>query len=367
MAFETFKRGWVWFVDGLAEAWIAVEGRVRRRPMTSIDLADGSGRVFGPGGAPLGRLVEEGGTSRLEPPSLARRLSGAAIDLRIPEGWLFRRELDPVAAQSAPFLDAFVRHQIDRITPWRVADVHYHILHAPLPGDATRLSVEIGVVPKRLVGTTLDMLAPLRPKIMRLIRPGPSGFVLPLGRGEAERRASLRRPIGAAVLLVAAGLALATGWAWWSTGDVQAEIDAQDQVISDRKAVLAAAARRDRAGTEADAALRRLRTAHPRAVDIIEAVSAALPDSAYLTELSIGDDGVRISGISRVVPALVPALETAGRFKDVAFAAATTRVEGGSGDRFHLEMKPAGLAPPAEAAAPTPAADAEATDAPAPP
>ncbi|HEX4767194.1 MAG TPA: PilN domain-containing protein [Lichenihabitans sp.] len=367
MAFETFKRGWIWFVDGLAEAWIAVEGRVARRPVTSIDLADGGGRVLGPSGAPLGRLVEEGGTSRLEPAGLARRLSGASIDLRIPEGWLFRRELDPVAAQSAPFLDAFVRHQIDRITPWRVSDVHYHILHAPLPGDAARLSVEIGVVPKRLVGATLALLAPLRPKAMRLVRPGPSGFILPLGRGEAERRVALRRPIGAAVLTIAAVLALATAWAWWSTGNVQAEIDAQDQVISDRKAVLAAAARRDRAGTEADAALRRLRAAHPRAVDIVEAISAALPDSAYLTDLSIGTDGVRVSGISRAVPALVPALETAGRFKDVAFAAATTRVEGGSGDRFHLEMKPAGLVPPAETAAPTPATDAETADTPAPP
>ena len=365
MAFETFKRGWIWFIDGLADAWIAAERGVRRRPATSIDLADGSGRVLGPGGAPLGRLVEERGTSRLEPASLARRLSGTSIDLRIPEGWLFRRELDPVAVQSAPFLDAFVRHQIDRITPWRVSDVHYRILQAPLPGDATRLSVEIGVVPKRLVGSTLALLAPLRPKAMRLVRPGPSGFVLPLGRGEAERRASLRRPIGAAVLMVAAGLALATGWAWWSAGDVQAEIDAQDQVISDRKAVLAAAQRRDRAGTEADAALRRLRAAHPRAVDTIEAISAALPDSAYLTDLSIGADGVRVSGISRAVPALVPALETAGRFKDVAFAAATTRVEGGSGDRFHLEMKPAGLAQPAEA--PAPAAETEAADAPASP
>ncbi len=71
---------------------------------------------------------------------------------------------------------------------------------------------------------------------------------------------------------------------------------------------------------------------------VVDALAAALPDSAHLTALAIEGDRVTVAGVSTEPSALVPALETSGDFAAVAFGAATTRAEAG-GDRFTLEMQ----------------------------
>jgi general secretion pathway protein L len=340
--FGILERGWTWLVEGLADAAVWGLDRLGRREAYRVEVGDGGAAVKSAKGADLGRLIDAEGGSRFEPPDLARRLAGAAVDVLIPPAWLFRRELDPVAAQSAPYLDAFVRHHIDRITPWRSADVHYRIDHAPLPGDPTRLAVEVGVVPKRFLAGVVAALEALRPGHLRIVaRSGSEAklFAIPLGTGVAHRTARIRRGVAVALWVVILGVPAAIGWIAWQTSAVQAEIEDADRIIEGRKAVLAAAARHDRAGTDAEDALRRLRASRLRAVDLIDALSAALPDDSYLTEFTLEPGKLRISGVSTNTPRLVPALESSGRFADAAFFEATTRVEAGTGDRFHIEMR----------------------------
>lgn len=342
MAFDTLKGGWSWFVDGLAEALLWGQDRWTRRPTSRIEIVDGIGKIVASDGSSIGQIVDRETTARLEPPDIAQRLTGAAIDIHVPPTWLFRRDLDPVATQSAPYLDAFVRHQIDRVTPWRVADVHYRTMQAPVPGDPTRLSVEIGVVPKRLVQSIVDGLLPLSPRHIRLIAQHPScatEFAIPVSDRSSERTGQLRPWIAAGVAAIGLGLVAAIGGAWWESGIVRAEIADQNQVIEQRNQVLAAAIRRDQAGAAAEGALRALRASRPKVFDLIDALSAALPDSAYLTDLTMQKDQIQITGVTRNLPQLVPALESSHRFKDAAFVAATTKLEGRDGDRFHIEMR----------------------------
>ena len=96
-----------------------------------------------------------------------------------------------------------------------------------------------------------------------------------------------------------------------------------------------------------------MRDARPSAVAIVDALAWAVPDSAHLTALSIDKDRVSISGLSTDPSALVPALETSGRFADVASSAATTRTETGDADRFSLSMRalPLVATPPSAPAA----------------
>lgn len=346
------RRGWVWFVEGLAEALLWGIDRANRRRPLRIEIGEADAVVVGPDGARLGRLRDGGETSRFEPPGLARRLAGASIDIVIPSSWLFRRDLDPVAVQSRPFLDAFVRHQIERITPWRVADAHYHIIERPMPGDATRIAVAVAVVPKRVLVRWLAPLEALKPQAIRLRAAGASDgteVLMPLGGNRSQRINRLRRAISIGLSVGAVVMVGLVGWLQWEAALVQSDIDDQDQVLSERKSVLARATRRDRPDGDAEAKLRLLRDGRPSAAEIIDALSQAVPDTAHLTTLSIDKDRVAISGISTDPSRLVPALETSGRFADVSASAATTRVETGTGDRFSLEMR--AVRPKAPAAA----------------
>ena len=69
----------------------------------------------------------------------------------------------------------------------------------------------------------------------------------------------------------------------------------------------------------------------------IEALSRALPDTAYLTELNIDGAKVRLVGIAQDAPALIAPLEQSGQFKDVHFYAPTTRNADGVRFVFHIE------------------------------
>lgn len=336
---NSLRGAWSWFVEGLVEALLRVVDGARRSAPLRIALGEGAGEVTTAGGSRLGRLAGDG--LGFAPPDLARRLSGAAVDLVIPDAWMQRRQLEPVALASRPFLDAFVRHQIERVTPWRVGDAHYRILDRPLPEDPGRLAVAVAVVPKRLVAEPLAALAPLHLRAIRLRCAGDAAgaHAIPIGGGRPRLVGRLRTGI----LRGLAGLAVAVvglvSFCEWQASLVRDDIDAQDAVLAERKAVIARARRGGDVGSAAAARLRALRESRKPSVAVLDALAAALPDSAHLTALSIDGDRLTVAGLSTAPSALVPALETSGAFADVAFGAATTPAEGGVGDRFSLEMR----------------------------
>ena len=333
------KRAWTWLVDGTAEAAAWCLDRARGRVRIEAVLTEDGTVLRTRRGAALGRLVPSGDGFVVDPPAAIARLAGASVVLTCPPNWLFRRKLDPVAVQGAPFLDAFVRHQIDRLTPWRADDLDICVVRTPLAGDASRLAVEVGVVPKRLTAAAFQALRSARPARMTLaVHAQGDGqrFTMAIEDRAAERLRRLRGPVAAALLVYLCAWPVALAWVWWSTAAVEDEIAAADEVIDARKAVLAAAARHRDAGQ----GLAGLRAERPRVVDLIDALSAALPDTAYATDIAIDGPAIKLSGISTDTSRLVPALESSGRFVDVTFFDSTTRMEGATtADRFHLSMQ----------------------------
>ena len=332
------KRAWNSFVGGLAEAALAASDRMKRRDVFRIVVGEPA-IVRAASGMELG-IIDTGATPVTTAPELTAKLTGAEIDVEVPAPWLWRRPLNPVAVQSAPFLDAFVRHNIERISPWRASDVHYRIVTSPLKDDRTLVAVEVGIIARRLVASVLSAIEPLQPAGLRLVAPCPDGtvFVIPLGDRSEVRHLALRRKIGVATMATATIIILTLGGLLWQCNAIEAEIADLDRQIAEQKAFLAAARRR---GPENDAAarLRAVRASRPRAVELLDALSRTLPDHAYLTDLRLEKDRLQISGVTRQSAGLVPALEQSHRFINVAFFAATTRLESGDADRFHLEMQ----------------------------
>jgi len=336
--FDAAKHTWNWFIGGLADAMLAASDRIRRRDAYRVVVAE---RVVvrAASGMELGVLSTKGAAQGTAP-ELTARLTGADLDVEVPAPWLWRRSLNPVAIQSAPFLDAFVRHNIERISPWRAADVYYRIVTSPLKDDPTHVAVEVGIIARRLVASVLSAIEPLQPARLRLVAPSFDGkiFAIPIGDRSQLRYLALRRKIGLAALAAATIVIVAFGGLLWQCSSIEAEIAELDHQIAEQKAILAASRRR---GPEDDATarLRALRATRPRAVELLDALSRTLPDHAYLTDLRLEKDRLQISGVTRQSADLVPALEQSHNFINVAFFAATTRLENSDADRFHLEMQ----------------------------
>ncbi len=75
------------------------------------------------------------------------------------------------------------------------------------------------------------------------------------------------------------------------------------------------------------------------AVIVIEALSRALPDGAYLTEMRLENGTLRMIGLTNDAPSLIAPLEHSGHLADVRFFAPTTRGTDGAPFRFNIEAR----------------------------
>jgi general secretion pathway protein L len=72
-------------------------------------------------------------------------------------------------------------------------------------------------------------------------------------------------------------------------------------------------------------------------VMLLEALSRALPQSAYLTEIRLENATLRMTGLADDAPGLLAPLERSGHLTGVHFFAPTTRGPDGKSFRFSIE------------------------------
>lgn len=268
-------------------------------------------------------------------------LRGSRIDVVMRSDQLLFRTVDfPKAA--ADFLDSMVRAQIDRLTPWPVADAVFGMT-APEP-----------IAGERIV---LTVAATSQQKIEPLLRFATSaGAVSVAGlveAGDAARttepirvfQRSLTSAVGAAIdvprLLRRAlfGVSFAAAASLAITTYLGGALDSQQQelsrLISQRRAQL----RINQTGGSAEMLLAKRKQTQPSSVMVLEAMSRALPDSTYVTELRIEGDKVQVVGLTQDAPSLIKLVEQSPQFVRATFFAPTTRSQNEPGERFHIEAQ----------------------------
>jgi general secretion pathway protein L len=106
--------------------------------------------------------------------------------------------------------------------------------------------------------------------------------------------------------------------------------------ISERRAALSLS---PNAGGSAFTLLAKRKQTSPSAVLVLEALSQALPDSTYITELRIEGDKVQVVGMTQDAPSLIRLMERSPQFARATFFAPTTRAQNEPGERFHIEAR----------------------------
>ncbi len=290
---------------------------------------------------PVLAILAAGETASTELVHAARR---GSVILEISSENVAVRRL-AVPTQAREFVAGIVRNQLDRLSPWHSDQVVYAFAAEINAEDVATLDVRVLIASRSVIDGVRAQIAAMGISVDRVVAsPGGVGSTatLPLWSRlvdiSPEYEAQLRRRTG---LGFAAGVTASFVFSLWAMISAQSISGASDEV----------AARTNALQHQLQAPLTRQSAAllppgerewydkeiSPSAVVVIEALSRALPDNAYLTELNLQNTTFRIVGLTSDAPSLIAPLEHSRIVTDVHFFAPTTREPDGKHFRFYIE------------------------------
>lgn len=264
-------------------------------------------------------------------------LRGSQIDITMRFDQVLFRSVDfPRAA--ADFLDGMVRAQIDRLTPWAAADAVFGLTEPELSAN-DRIALTLAATSQQKIEPLLRFAAGVgASSVVGVVEMDDAAhtskpirvFQRSLGTGGGiDVPRLLRRGLLGASLAAAASL----GAAAWLSSALDAEQQELTRLIGQRRAAI----RINQPGGSAQTLLAKRKQASPSSVMVLEAISRALPDSTYVTELRVEGDRVQVVGLTQDAPSLIRLMEQSPQFTRATFFAPTTRSQNESGERFHIE------------------------------
>ncbi len=251
----------------------------------------------------------------------AAALRGGAVEFRLSPSRCIFRELE-LPARADEFLEGVVRSQIDRLTPWRASDCAFG-WSAPRALDAGRIAVTVAATKREPIAALLTVA--VDSVAVTCARDGEAAAIAILSRraGASARRRRWRLGLVAMLGISLACLAAALAADWTLGARLDEEAEALTAAIAQRRAALL---RREHALDDPAAhALDARKRATPAAVIVLEALTRAIPDDAYLTQIRLKGDTLEISGIAADAAALVKHIEQSPHFSHATFTAPTTR------------------------------------------
>jgi general secretion pathway protein L len=265
---------------------------------------------------------------------------GSRVEAQLPAGHVMVCPLD-FPAQAGAFLDGMIRAQIDRLTPWTINDALFG-WSPPTTAANERIEVAFAATSKAKVQPLLQFVQTLDAASIAVYG------AASIGAGPSVRIKLLDKPLQSAVgaalsvprllrgVLLATGVAAAASLmiAAYLENSMQSEQSELQRQISQRRAAL----RLDSNATGSGLGLlaKRKQTT-PSSIMVLEAISRALPDTTYVTELRIEGDKVQVVGMTQDAPSLIRLMEQSPQFTRATFFAPTTRAANEPGERFHIE------------------------------
>jgi general secretion pathway protein L len=289
-------------------------------------------------------------TGTAVPADVARLARDGFVILELPGDKFVTRRIN-VPAPARAFLSGVVRNQLDRLSPWPTEQAAYGFDAEVNGEDAGILDVRVLIASRAVIDDAREELNAIGLRVDRIVAresnaqaaDKPANIVAIWSRladAAGESLEGVRRLIGVGLAAAIATAVVLTLWALTSASSIRDENEAlaartkvlQRQVQAGRTpASIASLPPAERAWV--------FKESSAASVIVIEALSRALPDAAYLTEFRLEGATLRIVGLANDAPALLAPLEQSGHLTNVHFLAPTTRGPDGKLFRFHVEAR----------------------------
>lgn len=268
-----------------------------------------------------------------------RNVSRPHVVLRLQPSEVVHSRIN-VPAAARDVMEPVLRHQIERLAPWPADKA---LLAYEIAGSATEpgmLDVRLAITGRQRVEALVGELEVLgyRPDVVDFGTEAdsePRLNLLPRQQHDDKRSGKLL------LSLVGVACALATIVAAFGVFDLvqnQRELSSLTSKMEELRA-------RGKLDRDAEGFSRRQRRqallaaeklAQPSVAVVLEALSRAVPDDAWLDRLEVSQGSVRLAGNASNAAAIIGSIEASGHFTDVQFAAPTTRVEAENHESFTI-------------------------------
>ena len=336
---------WIAAVAGAVETLI---GRYAPRPRivlsgesTGVVTASVQSMRNGSRPSDISFRISDGRPNPSLPADWQAAFRGSRVETDLAPAHVLFRPLD-FPKQAADFLDGMIRTQIDRLTPWSAEEAAFG-WSAPSPSGQERIELTLAATSKQEIEPLVQFAAGLGAQSL-------TAFAAPPANGSTQEKIrvldrSLRgatshgldTPRTLRVVLLsataAAAISLLAG-AYFGDG-----FDTEQQQLMQRVSQRRAALRLGPDGGSAFGLLAKRKQTSPSTIVVFEALSKALPDGTYVTELRIDGDKVQVVGMTQDAPSLIRLLEKSPQFARATFFAPTTRAQNAPGEQFHIEAR----------------------------
>jgi general secretion pathway protein L len=244
-------------------------------------------------------------------------------------------------SQAGDFLDGMLREQVDRLTPWTVKEAIFG-WSQPANTANDRIEVTFAATSKLKIQPLLQLAQALDVRSIAIFATasGSDGTPTRIKLFDESQLSAIGRTVNVPrilrAVLLSAGLAAAVSLL--VTAYLGSSLQSEQQELQRRISQRRAALRLDpNAGGSALSLLAKRKQTTPSSVMVLEAVSRALPDSTYVTELRIEGDKIQVVGMTQDAPSLIRLMEQSPQFTRATFFAPTTHAQNEPGERFHIE------------------------------
>jgi general secretion pathway protein L len=267
---------------------------------------------------------------------------GGRVEVLMASGQVLFRSLD-FPEKAGDFLHGMIGTQIDRLTPWTAEDAVFGWT-SPSTAPNGRIELTLAATSKQEIQPLVQFAKSMGAASIAALA------ALPAAAGTSAKIRIFDQPISGAIghaldvprilrlILLGTGLAAATST--MVATFVDSEVDSEQQQlmrrISERRASLRL--NPNAGGSTFDLLAKRKQTS-PSSVVVLEALSQALPDGTFVTELRIEGDKVQVVGMTQDAPSLIRLMERSPQFARATFFAPTTRAQNEPGERFHIEAR----------------------------
>ena len=307
-----------------------------------------------------GRLVHHGETDPQVDRANRRRLAahrlsggrpGRSVGVRLPRNACLIRRLELPAAARRDF-DKILQLDLERATPFRYHDVYADYFIEDGPRRDGKVSVHQVMVKREVLDPILQQLVASGIKVDfadcwdDASKQGLPVNLLHGGQGELASRARHRlRPVLVLCfcILILSCSAVVVGFSKYENALQRLETETASAKAK------ALAVTRSLSAVEASltevAELRRLKTARPPVIRILEELTRLLPDTAWVSYLKIEGDALEVTIVAQSTGELLPVLARSPLFATADLSAPVTYDPGGRSERATVRMtlKPAAV------------------------